>query len=245
MVSCAARYVSSLCLSLAHARTHANARKPGEQPVIQRFGICAKLRISRSGRGGSSVALTLHAASHSPEQLTLLPCTKHHHMHSPFHLSLPASTSGPYLLPSCALPPSPVSSRALPRRHLIIPNAKGGVKKVLLLVGDAEGFGDFLSFAGLPSALPKGVGPYTITSFGARHCPPPPALKEEERGAEGGAAEGDEGSRRADGEGGGEGGRSKERAWRDRGGRGCAASRFRAFRVQRLGFTVWSSVFTV
>lgn len=51
-------------------------------------------------------------------------------------------------------------------RHLIIPDESGKVKKVVLLVGDVDGYGEFLSFSALPTSLPRGVGPYKFISFG-------------------------------------------------------------------------------
>lgn len=52
-------------------------------------------------------------------------------------------------------------------RHLIIPDESGKVKKVVLLVGDVDGYGEFLSFSALPTSLPRGVGPYKFISFGS------------------------------------------------------------------------------
>jgi len=50
-------------------------------------------------------------------------------------------------------------------RHLIIPDDSSTIKKVVLIVGDVEGYGEWLSFAGLPSSLPRGMGPYKIVSM--------------------------------------------------------------------------------
>jgi leucyl aminopeptidase len=45
-----------------------------------------------------------------------------------------------------------------------------GVSKVLLIVGDSDGYGPMYSFAGLPSSLPKKAGTFELTSLGG--CDP-------------------------------------------------------------------------
>jgi len=50
-------------------------------------------------------------------------------------------------------------------KHLVIPGADMKVSKVVVIVGDSDGYGDFYSFAALPSSLPKSAGTYKFASL--------------------------------------------------------------------------------
>jgi hypothetical protein len=52
---------------------------------------------------------------------------------------------------------------------LMIPGPKG-ISKVLLIVGDSDGYGAMYAFSGLPASLPKKAGTFKLASLGG--CPP-------------------------------------------------------------------------